>query len=95
MPDHVFSFFEDNSYFLLYTGSDECSNYGLESGKYSASANSLKVTKSEYDTTGCSGLVDTFSNGTFDLDEFKLIVNQDSMSLQYSGEDKANFKRVK
>ena len=91
MPEHIFSFFEDNSYFLLYTGNDECSNYGLESGKYSATANSLKVTQLEYDTTGCSGIGESFTNGN----EFKLIVNQDNMSLQYSGEDKANFKRVK
>ncbi len=95
MPDHVFSFFEDNSYFLLYTGNDSCANYGLESGQYNASVNSLKVTKSEYDTTGCSGLVDTFSNGSSDLDTFKLTVNQDKMSLQYSGEGAANFTRVK
>lgn len=94
MPDHVFSFFEDNSYFLLYTGNDQCANYGVESGKYSVSGNTLRVTQKQYDTTGCSGLVDTFNDGSFDLDGFKLVVNKDSMSLQYEGEDAANFSRV-
>lgn len=94
MPDHVFSFFEDNNYFLLYTGNDQCANYGVEWGKYSVSGNTLRVTQKQYDTTGCSGLVDTFNDGSFDLDGFKLVVNKDSMSLQYEGEDAVNFSRV-
>lgn len=95
MPEHIFSFFNDNTYFLMYTGNDDCATPGLEYGEYSAGGNILKATKVNYDTTGCSGLVDTYTSGKYDLDDFKLTLKQDQLTIQYENEEPGVFQRIK
>lgn len=100
MEDHLFTFFADNSYVLLHTGSDDCGFPGLEYGKYSTTAKTMSVSEAYYDTTGCSGLIDSFYNeeltpGKYDLDTFSYVLKGDTLTLQYGGEPEAILKRLK
>ncbi|XID74339.1 hypothetical protein ACF3NA_07240 [Alkanindiges sp. WGS2144] len=105
MPDHIISFFSDNSYFLLYTGvydgvENDCADRGVEYGKYSATGNTLEATEIYYDTTGCSGLVDSYVigdliSGKYDLDLFKLTLKQDQLTIQYENEEPGVYQRIK
>ncbi len=100
MPDHIVSFFSDNSYFLLYTGvydavKNDCADRGLEYGKYNATSNTLKASEIYYDTTGCSGLVDTDDRGRQDMDTFNFKIIGDQLSLQYENEAPGVFQRIK
>ncbi|MDH0030992.1 MULTISPECIES: hypothetical protein [unclassified Acinetobacter] len=100
MPNHIFTFFSDNSYFLLHTTEEDCAFNGLEYGKYSATNNTLKVSEIYYDTTGCAGLVDSYHPelvpGQYDLDSYTFTIKQnDSLAVQYENEEPAIFKRIK
>ena len=99
MQDHLFSFFEDNTYFLLYTGKDECSDYGIEFGKYAISGQNLNATEAYFDTNGCSGLIDAYDIGElrpnrFDLNSLGFTVNNDQLIFTEDGQTVATLKRV-
>ena len=99
MQDHLFSFFEDNTYFLLYTGKDECSDYGIEFGEYAINGQNLNTTEAYFDTNGCSGLIDAYDIGElrpnrFDLNSLGFTVNNDQLIFTEDGQTVATFKRI-
>lgn len=90
--NQLVTFFSDGSYIFVEVTGNECSSPGIESGTYTASNGVLKATSMQYDTNGCSGLVDS-SYSPPDLDNFSYSINGSIFTIQHEGEDPVSFTR--
>ncbi len=86
------AFFKDGTYMHIETEPADCAMKGIESGTYSASNGVLKSLSKLYDTNGCAGLIDSYSNG-YDLDEFTYTLSGNSATIQYEDEAPQIFNR--
>lgn len=86
------TFFNDGSYIFIETTANDCGSAGIESGAYSAANGVLRPTSFQYDTNGCSGLVDS-SYSPPDLDQFSYTLEGLSAVVQYQDEDPVSFTR--